>query len=287
VSTQQNEAGAYVPRLGDRVTVRRYIAPTTGKRELSSVRTGEITNLHPEHGEYRIWLDGSPEWIFTGDQFLGAGTDGSGPASLVIEVTPDTGEREPDAGLARLRLRQAQERIATRFPRVARDSQLASALESLGDALGAGPEASDPEHASAREGDVSRQRLSPDLWVVVDASLNTVLEVTTPFDRIVRRVLVSRSAVREALETAYALTVKAEGEIEESRRRGRDERRRAQGRLTQPEAVEWLTGKGRSRRMAVWIAGQLRDGYYVLDAFGMTYDGTCWVVPVITEQPAR
>src|SRR6185437_7361200 len=86
----QDAAGAYEPRQGDYVTVRRYIQPTTGERTLHSEHLGQITGVCPQSGGYRIWLNTLPddEWIYTGYQFLGAGTDGSGPASLVTEIAP-------------------------------------------------------------------------------------------------------------------------------------------------------------------------------------------------------
>ena len=85
-----DEAGAYEPRLGDWVTVRRWIKPTTGERTLHGEYAGRITDVQPEADGHLIWLDTLPagEWIFTGYQFLGQGTDGKGPASLVTEVTP-------------------------------------------------------------------------------------------------------------------------------------------------------------------------------------------------------
>lgn len=89
MSTQPNEAGAYVPRPGERVTVRRYIAPTTGERTLDSEHTGIATEVSPgDSTGYYLMLDSYPDRIFTGYQFLGAGADGRSPASLVTEVTP-------------------------------------------------------------------------------------------------------------------------------------------------------------------------------------------------------
>lgn len=89
MSTSLNEAGAYEPRPGERVTVRRYIAPTTGERTLDSEYAGLVTEVTPgDSTGYYLRLDTCPDRIFTGYQFLGAGTDGSGPASLVTEVTP-------------------------------------------------------------------------------------------------------------------------------------------------------------------------------------------------------
>jgi len=190
---------------------------------------------------------------------------------------------------ARHRLRQVHERLDARYPRAVRDPHLSSVLACLGDALGAGPEASAPDMAKAAETDIFRQQLSPVLWIVVEASLNTVLEVTTPAGRVLSRVLVSRTVLRDALDTAYLLTVKAEGDAEERRLRGPDERRRTEGKLEKREAVEWLIVNGpASRQRAVHMVRELSEGALGGPfTSGMTYDGTHWVVPDITGQPAQ
>lgn len=87
-------SGAYVPRTGDRVTVRRYIAPATGERALDSEYTGTVVEAVPHADGWFITLNNHPDRIFTGYQFLGAGASGQGPASLVTEVT----RAEPAAG---------------------------------------------------------------------------------------------------------------------------------------------------------------------------------------------
>jgi hypothetical protein len=82
-------AGAYVPRPGDRVTVRRYTqCDVSEKRENEIVITGMITEAYSHADGWFLWLDSYPDRIFTGYQFLGAGADGRSPASLVTEVTP-------------------------------------------------------------------------------------------------------------------------------------------------------------------------------------------------------
>jgi hypothetical protein len=187
-----------------------------------------------------------------------------------------------DLELARLRLRQLSERLHARFPAAARDGKLASIYAGLQDAIGAGREASDPELTAYAGTDVSRQQLSPDLWAVVDASLNTVLEVTTPAGRVLARVLVRRLALRAALDDAYLLTVKAEGEAETRRLDGRHERRRTEGRLDKREAVEWLIRTGPvSRQRAVHMVNELSAGAAGGPlALGMTYADGYWRVPV-------
>lgn len=88
----RQEPAAYVPRVGDRVTVRRYITPTDGERELSAEFAGTATEVTPSGDGYYLSVSGYPYRIFTGYQFLGpgtgVGTGASGPASLVTEVSP-------------------------------------------------------------------------------------------------------------------------------------------------------------------------------------------------------
>jgi hypothetical protein len=78
---------AYVPRTGDRVTVRRFIREN-GECSLESEHTGIITELYPKDGGWYLQLDSCPDRIFTDSQFLGAGADGRSPATLVTEVVP-------------------------------------------------------------------------------------------------------------------------------------------------------------------------------------------------------
>jgi hypothetical protein len=195
-------------------------------------------------------------------------------------------EYGPDIELARLRLRQATERIVGRFPATARDGQLASILEGLGDALGAGPEATDPHYAEAQETDIWRKQLLPVLWVVVEASTNVVLELTTPHGRVLSRVLVSAVELGGTLGHAAAFARAAADEAEGKRMAGIDDRRRSEGRLTKSEAVEWLIAKGMARWQAVSIAENVYRGN-AADGYGMRFEGGYWCVPVNTEQTAR
>jgi hypothetical protein len=73
---------SYVPRKGDRVRVVRYVnLMDGGGREDRDDRTGEVTNVQPQADGHRVWLDGDPDWIFTGPQWTGHG-------HLMTEVTP-------------------------------------------------------------------------------------------------------------------------------------------------------------------------------------------------------
>lgn len=218
MSTEQNEAGAYEPRPGERVTVRRYIAPTTGERSLCAEHVGIVTETAPgDSTGYYLRLDTCPDRIFTGYQFLGAGTDGSGPSSLVTEVMP----------------------VKATFSR----------------------------------------QISPELVVGTDSSQCIVLLVggTGPKDPI-RKVTVSDvDAFKAALDDARTAQHIALEEADTQRVPGIDEKRRAEGKLTKGEAVDWLTGKGYGRGHAVRVADRLcREGGSVL---GMTYEGGYWVVP--------
>jgi hypothetical protein len=132
-----------------------------------------------------------------------------------------------DLPLARLRWRQATGRIAERFPRTARDGQLASILEGLGDALGVGPEATDSDYAEAQKTDIWRKQLSPVLWVVVEASTNVVLEVTTPSGRVLTRVLVSAVELGGTLGHAAMFARAAADAFEQARLQGVEEKRHA------------------------------------------------------------
>ena len=196
-------------------------------------------------------------------------------------------EHASDLELARMRLAQAKDRLVNRFPRAAADAALASILESLGDSLGNGPEASEPHYQEARETDIWRKQLSPVLWVVVEASANVVLEVTTPHGRTTARILVSAVELGGALGHAAVYARAAADEAEQARLQGPDEKRRAEGRLTKPEAVEWLAGCGLGRNRAAAMARELQEGI-IADADGMTYSEGYWrVTPVNTEQTAR
>jgi hypothetical protein len=198
-------------------------------------------------------------------------------------------EHGSELELARLRLRQARERLTERFPTAARDAQLASVLEGLGDALGAGPEAAEPVVPSPAAGRFGRL-LTPDLAIVVDGSGGIVLVVTEPQGKLLRKVTVTDvDAFKAALDDARVAQQVALEEADEARLRGPDEKRRAEGKLTRSEAVEWLLAQGGFTRVqAVAVTAELRDDSSKRTAgTGMTYDGTYWVVPVITEQTAQ
>lgn len=125
-------------------------------------------------------------------------------------------------------------------------------------------------------GTVWRTQLGPDLWVAVDASLCVVLEVTTTAGRIMRRIVVGRG-LAEAVELALGVAGRKTAEDEAARLRGPAEKRRAEGRLTKAEAVDWLVAHQQARGVAVSIAERLcRGGSPV---FGMTYSDGYWRVP--------
>lgn len=205
----------------------------------------------------------------------------SAQAQGQLEARFEYEEHGSELELARLRLRQARERLEERYPRAARDAELSCALEGLGDALGTGPEASEPAMADAVKTDRFRQQLSPDLWIVTDAAANVVFEVTTPAGRILRRVAVSPATVALVMGDA-AMCARLDTEEADVRRlAGPDEKRRSEGRLTKREAVEWLIAKGpASRQRAVHMVRELGAGAVGSPlALGMRFDGIYWVVP--------
>jgi hypothetical protein len=182
---------------------------------------------------------------------------------------------------ARLRWGQACARLRERFPNAAKDPQLASLMNDLGDALGAGPGASEPDGSLL--GEVFRVTVAPDLFVVVDGSCCVVLEVTEGAGgRVLRRPTVAAvDHFKSVLDDARAAQQAAMAEAGGKRVRGTEEKRRAEGKLTKTEAVEWLTGKGYTRSSALRAAVQIQTGkgWPGKQAEGMTYDGTYWVVP--------
>jgi hypothetical protein len=219
----------YVPVVGDRVTVRRTVVySTSGVRVPESVHTGIITAAQPEADGWFITLDTHPDMIFTGYQFLGAGTDDRGPASLETEVTLTM----PGAGT---------------FGRL----------------------------------------LTPDLAVAVDGSGCIVLVVTEPSGKLLRVITVTDvDAAKAALDDARAAQLAKLAEADAARDRGMDDHRRATGRLTKAEAVEWLMEHLRwDRAMAVAAAEDIsrRDQasarYRAATARGMMFEGGYWQVP--------
>jgi hypothetical protein len=200
-----------------------------------------------------------------------------------LEARFEYEEHASDLEEARRRLRQVQERLEARYPRAAQDNQLLTLFTCLGDALGSGPEISAPEPASAPQGEGTFGRqISPELVVGTDSSQCIVLLVggTGPKDPI-RKVTVSDvDAFKAALDDARtAQHVALEG-ADAQRVPGIDEKRRSEGRLTRSEAVEWLIAKGHGRNGAVIVTAALREGSdEEFGSYGMSYDGTYWVVP--------
>jgi hypothetical protein len=189
--------------------------------------------------------------------------------------------RPADLELARLRYRQACDRLTDRYPRVARDPQLASVMNSLEDALGAGPEAASPAAEASPGAGELRIPVTPDLVLLLDSSQCIVAEVTDgTTGRVLRRVTITDVA---------RLSAAAAELLEEQRRCLADagRHRRASGRLTQAEALEWLTGpRGWSGvpGTAAQAVADMQAGQESLPALaaadeGMTYDSTYWVIP--------
>ena len=206
-----------------------------------------------------------------------------------LECTYEYEEHRAELELARLRLRQARERITSRFPAAARDGQLASILEGLDDALGRGPEAAEPE-STAPDLAAFDRLLGPDLAIGVDGSANIVLVVTNPRGKLLRVVTVGDvGAFKSALDDARTAQHIALDEAEGRRITGLDDKRRSEGRLTRSEAVEWLTAKGPvSRQRAVHMTRALSEGAAGGPlTLGMQFEDGYWVVPVNTEQTAR
>ena len=190
----------------------------------------------------------------------------------------------PDPRVARLRYRQACERLAERYPRAAKDPQLASTLAGLGDALGAGPEAAEPD-TQPENGASFGRLLAPDLAIAVDSSACIVLIVTEPQGKQLRVVTVADvEAFKAALDGARTAQRIALDEAEEAAREELGEvmavKRRAEGRLDRLDAVEWLIARGMSRMKAGNITAALREGGRADEALGMSYEDGYWRVPV-------
>jgi hypothetical protein len=203
----------------------------------------------------------------------------------LLEARYEYEEHAADLETARLRLHQACERLTERYPRAAKDGPLASILEGLGDALGQGPEAAGeaaPDYAAA---DMFRRRIAPDLTVAYDASGTPVLEISGPAGHVIRRVTVSSvAALAEALQDGRNEALRCEAVAAEARLRGEAGRRRAEGKLEQGEAAEWLAGQAYDRGRAVRLVRRLRDRE-VNSVEGMTYDGTYWVLQPRQARP--
>ena len=216
-------------------------------------------------------------------------------ARVRLEARYEYEEHAADLELARLRLRQAQERLTERFPRGARDPKLASILAGLGDALGNGPAAGE----GAPAGDRWRVQLSPDLALAVDDSQCIVFEVSDSYGHVVRRPVVSDAArVREELRTAQALQRELLDKADEQRRTGPDEKCRAEGRYTRPEAAQFLyeaTRRQRTHIIAVLdrarqyahLKGQPERFESARGNFLVSYDGTYWIVAPAASETVR
>ena len=191
-----------------------------------------------------------------------------------LECRYEYEEHGAELELARLRLRQARERLAERYPRAASDPQLASILSGLEDALGRGPEAAEPEPEDSPKGTL----LTPDLLVAFDGAC-IVLVVTEPYGRLLRKVTIPDvDAAKAALDRAREQQRIAMEEADNARVMGRFDRLRSEGKLSRSEAVDWLTDHGHSHSDACTITRLLHAGEGTERA-GMTYDGTYWRVP--------
>jgi hypothetical protein len=208
------------------------------------------------------------------------GADSAEGAQAQLEVRYEYEQHASDLALARTRLRQARQRLLDRYPRAARDGKLSSILDGLGDALGAGPEL-DVSDAQPRKPGLFARQVTPELVAGTDSSQCVVLLVGGAGHRDpVRTVTVPDvDALKAALDDARAVQHGAEVD--------RQRHRRASGRLTQAEALEWLTGpRGWSGvpGTAAQAVADMRAGQESLPALaaadeGMTYDSTYWVIP--------
>lgn len=204
-----------------------------------------------------------------------------------------------DLDLARLRLRQAEQRIVSRFPRAASDPQLASILSGLRDALGEGPEAQEAAGLE-REPDTFRRQLAPDLAVAVDAGDCIVLEVTDNNGTVLRRPTVgSVDEFKDALDTARTFQHWRIEEADQRRWDGIGEaqaaRRRERGEYDRREAVDFLEEHGMGRmhaanvvrraeqRMPEWREPAVTSQGGRIVTYDVSYDGSNWH---ITERGA-
>ena len=214
-------------------------------------------------------------------------------ATAQLEARYEYEEHSADLALARTRLRQVRERLLDRFPHAARDGQLSSILEGLGDVLGTGPEL-DVSAAQPRiEPNIFAHQVTPDLAIVTDASQCIVAEVSDgTAGKVLRRVAITDvDALIGALGRALTAQATAMAGAWKQRQADPDEKRRAGGLLTRGEAVEWLMSEARGgldRLSAVTLVDGVRRGRAESARLaGMTFDGTHWRVPDTTEHPAR
>jgi hypothetical protein len=245
----QATAGGFVPELGQRVTVRRWLEPSAsaggGLRTLHYQVTGALAGLDRRPGSYmKLILD---------------------PASVTIAYHAD-GEADPAVFAM----------ICTSRVHLPETGQLVTEVLPATDEVPA-PEA-EPAVPAARGTDIFRRQVAPGLTVAYDASGTPVLEVSGPGGHALLRVTVpSAAALVTALEEGRNEAAVLEAAADKRRYRGPDEKRRAEGRLTQTEAVNWLAAKAScSRGFALANVKMVAGGAAV---HGMTYDGTYWIVP--------
>jgi hypothetical protein len=98
MADDENTTAAYVPAVGDKVRVLRYVSLLGGSlREDETEYDGIITRVLPAAAGHYIDLEGRPGRIFTGRQFVGAGTletevtliEPAPPELYRVQVTPD------------------------------------------------------------------------------------------------------------------------------------------------------------------------------------------------------
>lgn len=305
----QQEGGAYEPRPGDQVTVRRYITPTHGERTLETEHAGVITEAVPHADGWYIQLDSYEHRIFTGYQFLGAGSglaNETGPASLLTEVIPGRpastehatwayvpGERGAFVGVI-----SAQPDV-DRFEPGGQEAlwTCTHRHRSRGDASKCAQAELGRRAQEQPAPDLTVAVVSPDLTVAVDGSGCIVLLVTDgAAGKLLRKVTVTDvDAVKAALDDARLAQRIALEEAERARLCGADEKRRSEGRLNRHEAMEWLVsmrGWGGVRGLAVRAVDDMRAGADSKPAVmaadeGMGYADGYWTVPVTSEQTAR
>ena len=237
MNATRNEAGAYVPRPGERVTVRRYMQPTLTpgdpERCLMIQFTGVIARLSDL--EHKIYFE---------------------PGSMVTEYL-----RLPHDGPEWL-------------------SPVGTDYVYLGQSAG-GYYVTEVVPAEQAAGTFARQ-VTPDLVVGTDSSQCIVLLVggIGPKDPIRKVTVTDVDALKAALDDARTAQRIAMKESDAARLRGPDEARRARGRLTRNEAVDWLVRRYEvSRNRAAQVVNLLEAGRSLPGMCEMTYDGTYWVVP--------
>lgn len=258
MSTDEAAAGRFVPELGQRVTVRRWLEPSAsaggGPGTLHYQVTGTLHGLDRRAGSYmKLHFH---------------------PASVTIQYHAD-GETDP-AMFAM---------ICTSYVHLPETGQLVTEVLPATDEVPV-PEA-EPAVPAASGTDIFRRQVAPGLTVAYDASGTPVLEVSGPAGHALLRVTVpSVAALVTALEEGRNEAAVLEAAAAKRRYCGPGEKRRAEGKLDKREAVEWLVGKTLSRQRAVHMVRELSEGAAGGPfSEGMTYDGTYWIVPVTEARP--